>query len=113
MKIICWHCAGLGFVFDCPKWPECGCPEGGGMQKNCPGRSVMCVCQSNMRGDMTGEQILRRAIEEARRDPYGGKVMLTIEQAERVLRSLTTASEAEVAFSQSKDDQRGSGAQTG
>jgi len=38
---MCERCGSLGYVFDCPKWPRCGCPDGT-TALNCPGKSVPC-----------------------------------------------------------------------
>jgi hypothetical protein len=41
---MCDRCGSLGYVFDCPKWPQCGCPDGT-VAADCPGKTIPCpVC---------------------------------------------------------------------
>ena len=37
----CPRCGDLGQVFECPNWPECGCPDGT-ISPVCPGETVPC-----------------------------------------------------------------------
>lgn len=74
----------------------------------------MCECQSDAQGSTNGEQILRRAIEEARRDSYGGKVLLTLEQAEKIHQAIVGGSEfmrrpAQAPFSKDSVPRKGFG----
>src|SRR5690606_18811421 len=39
--VMCERCAGLGYVFYCPKWPRCNCPDGT-VVLNCPGEKTPC-----------------------------------------------------------------------
>ncbi len=42
MSVICDRCRGIGIIFECRRWPECGCMVGN-TNEACPGRSSPCL----------------------------------------------------------------------